>query len=127
MTMEISISKRALLILHTLAVGIYLFQKTQTEEEAIDQALEEDEESNNFNRIRCPVCYWPPSEWSQWCCGRCEYPEQFFGGCGTSWNTFETHGRCPGCNHQWIWTVCLRCHRWSLHEEWYTTQENGKS
>ena len=48
-------------------------------------------------------------------------PEPPFDGCGTSWNTFLTRGRCPGCRHQWQWTSCLRCHGWSLHEDWYET------
>ena len=46
-------------------------------------------------------------------------PEPPFDFCLTSWNTFATHGRCPGCRHQWIWTSCLRCEEWSLHEDWY--------
>ena len=46
-------------------------------------------------------------------------PEPFFEACGTVWNTFATHGRCPGCSHQWRWTTCLRCQEPSLHVDWY--------
>jgi hypothetical protein len=70
-------------------------------------------------RIRCPLCEWQPTAQSQWACVGDGTPEPFFGGCGTIWNTFETRGRCPGCRHQWTWTSCLRCHGWSLHEDWY--------
>lgn len=71
-------------------------------------------------RIRCPHCEWRPSSSSRWCCLDSEQsPEPPFHGCGTSWNTFDTRGRCPSCDHQWRWTVCLRCSRWSLHIDWY--------
>lgn len=70
-------------------------------------------------RIRCPLCAWTPSEWNRWCCVRIDVPERFTGGCGTVWNTFSTRGRCPGCQHQWRWTVCLSCRQWSIHEDWY--------
>jgi hypothetical protein len=77
----------------------------------------DDEES--FEGIRCPLCLWRPSASSLWCCASTGTPEPFVGGCGTSWNTFATRGRCPGCSHQWQWTSCLRCAAWSLHEDWY--------
>jgi len=114
--------KSALLTLYWLAVRIYLFQKTHTDEEVIDETLEEDEEENKFNRIRCPICSWQPDSYSRWVCRKSDYPEHFADGCGTAWNTFDTRGRCPGCAHQWIWTFCLRCRRWSLHEDWYSTE-----
>jgi hypothetical protein len=74
-----------------------------------------------FNRIRCPLCQWQPAPSSIWSCqgGDGPEPQPFFTGCGTVWNTFLTRGRCPGCNHQWRWTVCLRCAGWSLHVDWY--------
>jgi hypothetical protein len=71
------------------------------------------------SRIRCPVCEWKPARSSKWYCGACPDPEGFLAGCGTSWNTFDTHGLCPGCRHQWRWTSCLACGAWSLHLDWY--------
>jgi hypothetical protein len=72
-----------------------------------------------FGGIRCPLCQWRPESSSRWSCVVWHTPEPFFEGCGTSWNTFTTRGKCPGCSHQWRWTSCLRCDRWSLHEDWY--------
>jgi hypothetical protein len=40
-------------------------------------------------------------------------------GCHTVWNTFETHGCCPGCSKRWKVTQCLVCLARSLHEHWY--------
>ncbi|MGQ0733590.1 MAG: hypothetical protein ACT4QD_08050 [Acidobacteriota bacterium] len=75
-------------------------------------------------RIRCPLCRWSPTAGSVWACDSTNAPEPFFGGCGTVWNTFATHGKCPGCTHQWHWTSCLSCHGWSLHEDWYEEQDD---
>src|SRR6266571_301224 len=69
--------------------------------------------------IRCPLCRWRPSPSSLWACFWIDTPEPFFQSCGTSWNTFTTRGRCPGCQHQWTWTSCLSCGGWSLHDDWY--------
>ena len=71
------------------------------------------------SRIRCPKCDWQPGPSSLWTCVDTPFPEAFRGGCGRSWNTFETSGACPGCAHQWQWTACLVCSQWSLHEDWY--------
>jgi hypothetical protein len=79
----------------------------------------EDDSDDEFERIRCPLCDWRPSPASTWCCVITGTPEPPFQWCGTSWNTFTTHGRCPGCAHQWKWTSCLRCGGFSLHEDWY--------
>jgi DNA-directed RNA polymerase subunit RPC12/RpoP len=76
-------------------------------------------QETRFERIRCPHCHWHPDTSSRWCCDASDAPEPFFPGCRTEWNTFTTHGRCPGCGHQWLWTLCLRCVEWSLHEDWY--------
>jgi hypothetical protein len=85
------------------------------------------EKTNQFSRIRCPLCKWRPRPSSRWYCGDCDYPEYFFDACGTAWNTFTTRGRCPGCGHQWRWTICLSCQGWSRHEEWYENMEkDGK-
>jgi SMI1 / KNR4 family (SUKH-1) len=76
----------------------------------------------DFSRIRCPRCYWRPIASSLWYCEGEEHLEHFFDGCGTAWNTFNTHGLCPGCGHQWGWTECLHCEGLSPHEEWYTKE-----
>jgi hypothetical protein len=76
-------------------------------------------EAEAFGRIRCPLCRWQPASSSVWCCLWFDTPEPFFEACGTIWNTFLTRGRCPGCSHQWRWTLCLQCAGWSLHEDWY--------
>ena len=84
--------------------------------------VEDVEDDDGFSKIRCPLCQWQPTPSSAWMCFSGEgTPEPFFGGCGTIWNTFATRGRCPGCAHQWLWTSCLRCHGWSLHEDWYAS------
>jgi len=73
-----------------------------------------------FERIRCPLCDWRPGASSSWCCWwDMDTPEPRFDSCGTHFNTFLTHGRCPGCQHRWQWTSCLSCHGWSLHDDWY--------
>jgi len=77
--------------------------------------------------IRCPLCAWRPSPSSRWACVCTDTPEPFFPSCGTSWNTFETRGRCPGCGHQWIWTSCLHCGEWSLHADWYEETDGRES
>jgi hypothetical protein len=69
--------------------------------------------------IRCPVCAWRPSPASRWRCECGGTPEPPFAACGTVWNTFETRGRCPGCQHQWQWTTCHDCLSASPHEDWY--------
>jgi hypothetical protein len=73
----------------------------------------------DFSRIRCPLCKWQPKPSHRWFCAPCGDPEFFADGCGACWNTFTTRGLCPGCGHQWRWTSCLNCSRWSRHEDWY--------
>ena len=70
-------------------------------------------------RVRCPKCLWQPASSDRWMCVSQGAPEYFELGCGTAWNTFETQGVCPGCQHQWQWTSCFACDQWSPHEEWY--------
>jgi hypothetical protein len=77
------------------------------------------DDESAFERIRCPLCDWRPSASSVWSCLSHGTPEPPFEGCGTVWNTFTTAGRCPGCQHQWRWTSCLRCAGWSPHDDWY--------
>lgn len=78
-------------------------------------------DATGTRRIRCPQCDWQPSESSRWSCVRVGPPENYSEGCGTVWNTFETGGQCPGCQHVWEWTSCLACFTWSRHVEWYET------
>ena len=80
----------------------------------------EDEDHDRANRIRCPKCRWQPKASSRWMCvGSTGSPEPPFQGCGHAWNTFETRGRCPSCDHLWKWTACLSCGAWSRHDDWY--------
>jgi hypothetical protein len=81
--------------------------------------------NTDFEGIRCPLCNWTPNASDRWCCTDCDAPEYFYGGCYTSWNTFETRGKCPTCAHQWIWTSCHFCHQMSLHEDWYVKPESS--
>ena len=102
--------------------GLLAFRKGLRPEEATDSITQLEEQDSDFSRIRCPLCHWQPQAASRWYCTNYEHPEYFFNGCGMVWNTFTTRGLCPGCGHQWRWTTCLRCHRWSLHEAWYVTE-----
>jgi hypothetical protein len=100
----------------------FLFRKTP----GFDKYSETEklkERGTDFRRIRCPLCRWQPQASSRWYCSDAAgYPHFFYGGCGTSWNTFETRGRCPGCSHQWTWTDCLRCWQSSPHDAWYEAE-----
>ena len=102
---------------HSAAV-LWLLQRALTPEEILAK-LSELGNGPDFHRIRCPRCRWQPNASSRWYCSDCGFPEYFFGGCGTAWNTFATRGLCPGCGHQWLWTNCLACEGWSLHDDWY--------
>jgi WD40 repeat protein len=64
--------------------------------------------ANAGARVRCPKCWWQPSPDSRWSCT-----------CGMTWNTFETHGKCPQCDFVWPATSCLKCSEASRHEDWY--------
>ncbi|MCO6512129.1 MAG: hypothetical protein J5I65_15190 [Aridibacter famidurans] len=83
------------------------------------------DEHGGFQGIWCPVCAWKPLRTSIWQCGGAGPPENFPDGCGTVWNTFDTHGRCPGCGHQWKYTSCHGCPRWSAHEDWYESVDGA--
>jgi hypothetical protein len=65
--------------------------------------------------IRCPACEWQPAPHDAWNCNP--------GGCGHSWNTFETRGVCPAYSRGWTETACLRCSVWSPHDDWYVEKE----
>ena len=84
-----------------------------------DEAADHDDE---LQGIRCPKCSWRPTRSDMWCCFALDTPEPAFEFCLTTWNTFTTRGRCPGCAHQWMWTSCLRCEQWSLHDDWYESE-----
>ena len=87
--------------------------------EQIVIAVTRSDEDDEFEGIRCPHCRWRPSSTDRWCCYSNGGPEPPFRSCGSSWNTFSTKGRCPGCGHQWEWTLCLRCLEWARHVDWY--------
>jgi hypothetical protein len=69
---------------------------------------EADEKPPGRRRIRCPRCAWEPAREDVWMCS-----------CLHVWNTFDTHGLCPGCGRQWLDTKCPRCRAWSPHDDWY--------
>jgi hypothetical protein len=114
--------RKRLLQIMQLAIVYKCFQERLKPAETTKKT-QDSEKANEFDRIRCPLCKWRPKPSSHWYCGDCDYPEFFFDGCGTAWNTFTTRGRCPGCGHQWHWTICLSCKGWSRHEEWYDNQD----
>jgi hypothetical protein len=96
---------------------LHCFKDTGLSDRIIADALHD--EGERWNAIRCPHCGWHPTPSSRWSCNADHAPEPFFHGCGTVWNTFDTKGRCPGCQHQWQWTSCLSCGKWSPHVDWY--------
>src|SRR5690349_12014389 len=102
--------------------GYSLLQGTPDSDLIINIKSKQAEPVVDFTRIRCPLCNWHPRPSDRWVCWDCPVPEQFYDGCGTQWNTFETHGKCPGCQHQWRYTSCLLCDRYSLHEDWYVKE-----
>lgn len=100
-----------------------LFHKNSSFERHSENAEKSKNESatgDKFNRIRCPLCRWRPLASSRWfCADDFSPPSSLHFGCGAAWNTFDTRGRCPGCNYQWRFTDCLRCGARSPHEDWY--------
>jgi len=96
-----------------------LFQEKLTVKSPLRSDRVTTNDETDFNRIRCPLCQWRPKPSHRWFCVPCGQPEYFDDGCGACWNTFSTRGRCPGCQHQWRWTACLKCAGWSRHEAWY--------
>ena len=99
-------------------IPLHLKQGRKTEQ--IVTSEQRLDEHGQFEGVRCPHCRWRPSAHDLWCCiSDGDGPEPPFRSCGTAWNTFATHGRCPGCSHQWEWTLCLRCQEWARHIEWY--------
>ena len=84
--------------------------KDEERERELEEELADVDEGES--RIRCPKCRWEPRQDSLWSCT-----------CWHTWNTFDTAGLCPGCGKQWEDTVCLSCHRWSKHRDWYSRDE----
>ncbi len=76
-------------------------------------------------RIRCPHCRWQPRRSHLWTCIEAGTPEFLAQGCGTSWHTFDTKGRCPGCQYQWRNTMCLACTKWAPHDDWYEPEPSS--
>lgn len=64
-------------------------------------------------KIACPKCKWEPDGGAYWVCDSC----------GTTWDTFSTAARCPGCKKQFELTSCIPfrggCDIASPHLEWY--------
>lgn len=74
-------------------------------------------EKDRYQGIRCPKCFWRPVASSRWFCGRMGPAKGQR--CLCVWNTFDTRGKCPECSYQWKDTACLKCAKWSPHEDWY--------
>lgn len=106
--------------------SLSLLERDPISQDLIDSLIKSKDDEAGARRVRCPLCFWEPGPSSRWTCVDHEHPEYFRGGCGTTWNTFETGGRCPGCDHSWQWTACLQCSGWSLHENWYVTEDEGR-
>jgi hypothetical protein len=107
--------------------GFELRRRADIEELIRTTERDRSAERTSPSGIRCPLCSWQPRPSSRWACVDCPTPELFFGGCGTVWNTFDTHGVCPRCTHAWQWTSCLACGGWSLHDDWYIDEEGRPS
>ena len=102
-----------------------MFLKGARQSEHIVEDEVTDQRDDEMEGIRCPHCRWRPAASDRWCCISFGTPEPPFESCGSSWNTFATHGICPGCSHQWKWTLCLRCQQWSLHDAWYESRDSA--
>jgi len=67
----------------------------------------------NGEYVSCPKCGWEPNEGDIWVCDECRI----------KWNTFNTHGKCPGCGKVFIDTQCRArtggCGQLSLNADWY--------
>ncbi len=107
-------------------ISVFLFfRRTFSPDDIAEKLPQTAKSETDFSRIRCPLCSWQPQKSSRWWCADAGFPEYFYEACGTSWNTFETGGRCPGCAHLWRWTSCLRCGENSLHKDWYPVKTNN--
>jgi hypothetical protein len=86
---------------------------------------DDDPAHGSGQKVQCPACKWVPDGHSRWFCVAMGPPENFTGGCGHGWNTFDTRGVCPGCKHRWRHTTCLNCTVTSLHDDWYVVPGTG--
>jgi hypothetical protein len=104
---------------YKLTTPLWLLQKPDVSPD-LETLTKENTTDGDYSGIRCPKCKWQPTKRSHWMCSSSSgAPEFFSGGCGTVWNTFDTRGKCPGCNYRWKHTICLSCYGWSKHEDWY--------
>ncbi|MBW2418021.1 MAG: hypothetical protein JRH19_05715 [Deltaproteobacteria bacterium] len=76
--------------------------------DSLEKRKQRKKEKPREPHIRCPLCKWQPEKSSRWACD-----------CDHVWNTFDTAALCPGCGKQWRDTICLACHEWSRHRDWY--------
>jgi hypothetical protein len=90
------------------------------------ETFHDDDPAYGSGKICCPACQWQPDKYSRWFCISMGPPENFSGGCGNGWNTFDTRGVCPGCQHHWRHTTCLSCSVTSLHDDWYASPGTGR-
>ncbi len=119
MSRKTSGTEAKIIILLAANAAFLLLQRSLNLEEIAKRTLLLDEDATDFSQIRCPLCEWQPKSSTRWNCGDCGHPEYFYNACGAEWNTFATGGKCPGCRHQWKWTMCLHCLGWALHADWY--------
>lgn len=110
-------------LIRRFAIAFALFRQGTMPTDKLDITPQKDDDESNYSRIRCPLCKWQPDSSSRWYCGG-DGPPEYYEGCGKGWNTFDTGGLCPGCQHQWRWTACLWCGNYSLHEAWYTDEKD---
>jgi hypothetical protein len=111
---DLSVGSDLSAALSPLLFKFYLFRKSPGFDDYSETEKLKDTPTT-FSRIRCPLCAWQPRASSRWYCADTISHD----GCWTAWNTFDTRGRCPGCDYQWKWTDCLRCGASSPHEAWY--------
>ena len=88
-----------------------LLLKGEPDRVGVKEPRERPDRRTGRTRIRCPRCAWEPGPHDRWQCN-----------CLYLWNTFETGGVCPGCNYQWLETMCPRCRIWSPHRDWYVDE-----
>lgn len=61
-------------------------------------------------RVMCPSCAWIPDGKDHWGCEHCD---------GDAFNTFETGGTCPHCEHTFEETWCPQCEHSAPYEWWW--------
>ena len=58
--------------------------------------------------LRCPGCGWVPFALDAWKCKEC----------GFVWDSFQTDGVCPRCDHAHDEAACVRCRRIFPNRQW---------